>query len=363
MIKIFYDHQKFSTQLYGGISRYFANLIQEIQSLPEYEYQLGVIHSNNHYIKDRLKVNPLLKWMLSKAPNQVYRLNKIYCNHLLGKNGFDVFHPTYYDTYFFERLKKPLVITIHDMTYERLPEYFWAKDPLTHLKRINIEKADQIIAISETTKNDLINYSNIDPDKIKVVYHGIDFEEPFITTPVKNLPGTYLLFVGDRSCYKNFYLFLNAFKSISAKYPEIKLVLTGGGNLDIAESEYLKMLNLTDRVTHTNVTDTELNFLYQNALAFVYPSLHEGFGLPILEAFMANCPIVLSDTECFREIASDAAIFFDPSSVGDLVAILEKIITNPSLRNNLTQAGSERLKDFPLNKSLDLTLDVYKKLV
>jgi glycosyltransferase involved in cell wall biosynthesis len=361
MIKVLYDHQKFSTQKYGGISRYFANLIQAIKVSPDFECQLGVLFSNNHYLPHDDGVFALAKKLI-KNPNHIYRINKAYDAHLLEKNNFDLFHPTYYDTYFLEKLKKPLVVTIHDMTYERLPEYFWAKDPLSHQKRLNIERADKIIAISETTKRDILKYLNTDPNKIEVVYHGIDLEAPFITRKIEHIPDDYILFVGDRSGYKNFFLFVNAFKEISFKYPELKVILTGGGNLDIAETEHLKRLGLTEKVTHTNVDDAELNFLYQQALVFVYPSLHEGFGLPILEAFTAKCPIILSDTECFREIANEAAVYFEPQSIDSLVNIMERVITSTELRKNLVEAGNIRLQDFPLHKSLTETFDIYRKL-
>lgn len=362
MIRILYDHQKFSTQRYGGISRYFANLIQAIKTSPDFECQLGVLLSNNHYLE---KQDGVLRFINSaiKNPNHIYKINKAYNSYLLDKNDFDLFHPTYYDTYFINKVRKPLVVTIHDMTYERLPEYFWAKDPLTLQKRENVERADKIIAISETTKNDLIKYLNTDPKKIEVVYHGIDFNAPFITRVVENIPKNYILFVGDRSGYKNFFLFINAFKEISNKHTDLNIVLTGGGNLDIAEIEHIKRLDLGSKVTHINVDDEQLNYLYQQALVFVYPSLHEGFGLPILEAFTAKCPIILSDTECFREIAKDAAIFFEPHSVEDLMEALERVISDTALRTQLIEKGTSRLMDFPIGQSVRQTLDVYKQLV
>ncbi|MBC8053226.1 MAG: glycosyltransferase family 4 protein [Sphingobacteriaceae bacterium] len=361
-MNILYDHQKFSTQEYGGISRYFATLIQAIKRSPEFEYQLGVLLSNNHYLQNTDEAFHSLKKII-KNPGSIYKLNKLYNQYLLTRNRFDVFHPTYYDTYFIDKLKKPLVVTIHDMTYERLPEYFWAKDPLTKLKRLNIERADKIIAISETTKNDLIKYLNTNPDKIEVVYHGIDFETPLNVTPLKNIPEEYILFVGHRNAYKNFFLFLYAFQQLSIKHPDLKVILTGGGDLDIAELEFIQRLKLSDKILHINASDEELNYLYQQAITFVYPSLHEGFGLPILEAFMSECPIVLSDTECFREIAQDAALYFEPQSVDDLAATLEKVINSNDLRSNLIEAGKKRIQYFPLQKSVDETFEIYKKLV
>ena len=256
----------------------------------------------------------------------------------------------------------PLIITVHDMTHERLPEYFWAEDPLTRNKRLNIERADKIIAISETTKRDLIEYSNVEPSKIEVIYHGIESHKPIQTQVVDDLPESYILYVGDRSGFKNFYLFARAFKSISLRFPEAKMVLSGGGSLACAEKEFLKAIGLADKVRHFHVNDHELNFLYQNALAFVYPSLHEGFGLPILEAFYAGCPLVLADNPCFKEVADQAAIFFERNSVESLVMALETIICSSSNRKSLITSGFERVKRFPMSHTVEATLSLYRSL-
>ena len=113
---------------------------------------------------------------------------------------------------------------------------------------------------------------------------------------------------------------------------------------------------------HYQVNDAQLNYLYKNALLFIYPSLYEGFGLPILEAFRASCPILLSDTDCFIEIAQDSAAFFNRYSLEDLIFQVDKLISQESLRNNLITKGTERLKDFPIEKSMKQTLNLYKSL-
>ncbi|GAB4025517.1 glycosyltransferase family 4 protein [Spirosoma koreense] len=364
MTKVFIDHQKFTTQKYGGISRYFANIIQGIKRTDTMTYQLGVLHAKNHYIQNEplLMKGGLSDRVLSRNERYDYLLNQFYCQRLLDKADFDVFHPTYYDPYFLKQLRKPLVITIHDMTYERLPEYFWAQDPLTHQKRLNISRADAIITISNTTRKDLLSFFDVDPKKVSVIYHGIDTDSPLPVQPVENLPKNYLLFVGDRSGYKNFYLFMNAFKQLAPRMPDLHVVLTGGGKLEIADREFLERLGLSDRVRHINATDEQLNYLYQNAQLFVYPSLYEGFGLPILEAFKARCPMLLSDTECFREVAVDAAAYFKPTDIDDLIDKLEKTLNDTTLKARLVQKGTERLAQFTLQKSIDETLDVYKSL-
>ena len=365
MLKILFDHQKFSTQRYGGISRYFANIVQDIKTKSDFGYQIGCLYSPNHYIKNepQLLANSLGKALLdSKYGTKAYKINQQYCKYLMAKGDYDILHPTYYDPYFIERNTKPVVVTVHDMTHERLPEYFWAEDRLTHNKRLNIDAADKIIAISETTKIDLINYSNVDPSKIEVIYHGIDLDTPLVYEAVPDLPVSYFLYVGDRSGYKNFYRFLYAFKRLSDRYPEIEMLLTGGGAVAIADNELITRLNLQQKVKHVNVTDEQLNYLYSNALAFVYPSLHEGFGLPILEAFKAQCPVILSDTPCFLEIGADAVDYFSTYDEDSLLIAMEKMLTDETHRKERIAQGLKRLRDFPIEKSLNETYGVYQSL-
>lgn len=365
-MKILFDHQKFTTQRYGGISRYFANIIQEIERLPNITSEVALLYAQNHYLNpypsdlDKY-IGRIVK--SDRMARQLYRLNEWYSNKLVKKNDFDIFHPTYYDTYFLSTLKKPLVTTIHDMTYEKLPEYFWAHDSLTKNKRLHTERADAIIAISETTKSDLLKYHEVDESKISVIYHGIDPDSKLVFDNVSNLPQNYLLYVGDRSGYKNFYLFMDAFKTLADKYPDLHVILTGGGSLGTADQELLIRLKLTNRVKHVNVTDAQLNYLYQKATLFVYPSLHEGFGLPILEAFKGECPILLSDTPCFREIAEDAVEYFSARSMEDMAAKMELFLGNSEKRNQYIQKGLKRLRDFPLDISIQKTLALYKSLV
>lgn len=364
MTKVLIDHQKFSTQKYGGISRYFANIINGIKRTNTLTYQLGVLHAKNQYIQNEplpLK-GTFSDQLLNRNEHYDYRLNQFYCKQLLDKGNFDVFHPTYYDPYFLGRLRKPLVITIHDLTYERLPEYFWAQDPLTYQKRLNIDRADAIIAISKTTRNDLIHFFDVDPAKVSVIHHGIDLDGPLLLEPIADLPERFVLFVGDRSGYKNFYLFMNAIQPLLLDIPNLHVVLAGGGPMHVADREFLRRLKITDRVRHIGATDGQLNYLYKNAQLFVYPSLYEGFGLPILEAFKAQCPVVLSNTPCFHEVADDAAIYFTPNHLADLTCKLASTLADSTLRTELIERGTSRLRQFPLQRSIDQTLNIYKSL-
>ena len=136
-----------------------------------------------------------------------------------------------------------------------------------------------ILKVSYTNiKRDLLKFLAVDEQKIEVIYHGIDLEKPTVFEKVENLPKHYLLFIGDRGGYKNFYLMLDAFEQISKKNPDIHLVLSGGGKLEGADVEIINRLKLNDKVHHYQVNDTQLNYLYQQAILFIYPSLYEGFG-------------------------------------------------------------------------------------
>ncbi len=364
MVKILFDHQMFTLQRFGGISRYFANIISNLKAKPDMAYKLGVVYSNNYYIQ--LEKKPLnnffFKFVLRKTKKQI-KWNNIYCKYLLKKNNFDVFHPTYFNPYFLKYLRKPFVLTVHDMIHEILPEYFSPNSLEVYHKRLLIKKADHIIAISQSTKNDIQKLYHIPDDKITVIYHGYhkikDFDDANFNITYKK----YLLYVGDRNGYKNFTRFLEAFKQISDERIDIHLICVGGGNFTPYETELIKRLNIIDFVHQTAATDGELCKLYQNALLFIYPSLYEGFGLPILEAFQNKCPIAVSNTSCFKEVCGDAVVYFNPYNVAEIKNSIELVLSSNDLPNILRNNGLIQLEKFEMDTCLKKTLEVYKKLI
>ena len=361
MLKILYDHQIFTEQIYGGISRYFKYLIDGITETEDINYKLGVLRAENYYIKDEYQplkssiFNPLFK-----THERLVKYNNSYCKYLVKKNDFSILHPTYFNPYILESLKKPLVITVHDMTYEALPQFFSSSDPLPYYKRLLMEKAQKIIAISETTKADILKYSTIKENKIEVILHGID-----LTTSedvvIPNLPKKYVLFVGARWSYKNFHLAALAFKQLAHMHPDLKFILAGGGPLTYGDSEFLLRNKILDKTTQISASDAQLNTLYKNAVCLIFPSLYEGFGFPILEAFKNSCPVLLSDCSCFREIAGDAALYFD-NSLESLVGQLEKIIENPILHDKMASNGKIKLLHYPIEKCISKTLNLYQSI-
>lgn len=366
-MRIMYDFQIFSTQNYGGISRYFYELYREIKKEKDTEVVIPIKYSDNYYLsKTDVKKNYLLSKKKFRGKNRISSyFNKKYAIESLKKNDFDVFHPTYYDTYFLNYIgKKPFVLTIHDMIHEKYPSFFRG-DPTINNKKKLIEEANKIITISENTKNDLLNiYNNINPQKIEVIHHGNSITDQRNIDNVKiDLPNKYLLFLGKRNGYKNFENFIKAIQSAVKNDQDLKVLCVGGGSFTELEKKLFKKINIEKSVMQREVSDIELIEVYKNAIAFVFPSLYEGFGMPILEAYACNCPLICSNTSSFPEIAMEGASYFNPNNIDSIKNSIEKVLNNPVYRQKLIRRGSEIEKKFSWQKTKDATISLYESLV
>lgn len=358
-MKVLFDHQIFSMQKYGGISRYFANLHCSLDARGASESKLGLLFTGNAYLKNQQLPAASINKFIKKSSLR-FEYNKWYCNYLLRQNSFDVLHPTYYYPYFLKSLKKPFVLTVHDMINELFPEYF-ATDPITKYKGVLIERADHIIAISECTKNDIRKFYNINDDKISVIHHGYQMHITDRQPDKYTIEGDYILFVGDRYGYKNFDPFIKTAAPVILKH-SIKLICAGGGAFKNEELELINKLNIANNVRQLPVNDNQLAHLYKNAAAFIYPSLYEGFGLPVLEAFFNNCPVIMSNTSSLPEVGGDAAEYFNPTDEQSIAVAIEHVINNNKRQDELRVKGKERLKLFSFENCFQKTLQVYRAL-
>lgn len=357
-MKVLYDHQIFSGEKFGGVSRYFYELM--INSNGYYDYQVSGLFSENEYVEnlDIFKPFPIKKYFKGKI-RLVTLLNKRDSVRKIKRNPDCILHPTYYDPYFLNNKGQPVVLTVYDMIHERFPHYFMNDKSIFQYKKQSIMGADKIIAISESTKRDLLHfYPEVSEDKINVIYLGSS-AKPF--KEVNNSYGSYILFTGKRDKYKNFNSFAEAVAPLLIQY-DLNLVCTGN-NFTPEEIGFFESLGIRNRVYSKFVNDVELALLYSNAILFAFPSLYEGFGIPILEAFTNHCPLVLSDTSSFPEIAGDAGVYFDPNSINDIRKKIDDVIGSQSLRNELVLKGNERLKLFNWKKCAESTADVYHTLI
>ncbi len=392
-MRILYDHQIFTQQNYGGVSRYFCQLMSQFWKDPSVDFSIALRCSQNKNLQkfsqldaywsnrsDFLSKTQLFSFIQRTTRRDIFTFllnNKILCIgqgesvRLLKKQNFDIFHPTYYDPYFLEHLGKiPFVLTVYDMIHEVHPAYFSSKDPTTRWKKQLIEKADEIIAISESTKRDILRFINIDPNKIQVIYLGNPFESmPGSDVMVNNSAyssmdeKSYILFVGNRSSYKNFKFFIEAIAPLLLKDIRLHVCCAGGEPFSPHEIKYLKNLRIFHKVHHVQPNDHIMKNLYKNALVFVFPSLYEGFGLPVLEAFSCGCPTLLSNISSLPEIGGDAALYFDPYDSVSLTDVMERIISDNALRMQLILRGYERSKLFSWEKTGCATKKVYENAI
>ncbi|WP_339813415.1 glycosyltransferase family 1 protein [uncultured Imperialibacter sp.] len=228
---------------------------------------------------------------------------------------------------------------------------------------VAIRRADLIFTVSQFAKRQIVDLMRLDQRKVHVVYNGVD-QLFFKSAPELNsrLPGglvanQYILFVGTFEARKNIGRLLEAFSILKIKHTEafqkLKLAIVGqsaSGKYSDSTKQILsliKSLNLTNDVVFCGyVADAELPIIYQNAKAVAFPSLHEGFGLPIIEAFASNVPVLTSNLCSMPEIAGGAALLIDPYEIDDISSKLERLLFDEVLRQVLTTAGTERVKEF-----------------
>ena len=343
-------------QKYGGVTRYFFEVISHLKNMGV-NVKVSCFCNKSYYFKDELGTVGSWadnKW-ISKALTFISMLKSI----SEMRKGFDIIHPTEYKPYMLGHYSGKLVVTVHDLMHENGKGGTKAVNHLKHKSKI-IRAADRIIAISECTKRDLLYYyPEINPENIDVIYHGTSMQ-PDAHHGKGILPDEkYILYVGGRGNRKNFFSFVKAMNFILKRDKDLKILCVGGGGFNKKELEL--MGDNFSKFEQVNLNDNELADAYFNAQCFVFPSEYEGFGIPILEAFANNCPVVLSNASCFPEIASNAGEYFNPYDYQDMAEKIYNVINNNSLRNNLISKGRERLKNFSWDKTARETLECYNK--
>lgn len=271
----------------------------------------------------------------------------------------------------------PGVVTVHDLSFVRMPEKFRTakRAYLSALCRSSVRCAQKVIAVSQQTADDLVLFFGLPAQKVEVVYNGVAPEfTPGDDAAIqqfrrqKGLPERFLFYVGTLEPRKNLEMLIRAYarwrKQCSAEDREIKLVLAGGkGWFYERIFEVVKSLELQDVVIFPGfVPSIELPNWYRAALAFVYPSLFEGFGLPVLEAMACGTPVLCSDAQSLLEVAGEAALTFAAQSEDQLLAALNQMVADAQTRNDLHRRGLERSARFSWQRCAHETLEVYEGL-
>ncbi len=259
----------------------------------------------------------------------------------------------------------PIITTIHDLSFYYYPNEFLKQDlyKLKHWTTASVRYSKKIIAVSKTTKKDLLKFYQLPEERINVIYNGFEkkpikgksFESNHFKFQINH---PYLLYVGTLQPRKNILTLINAFAELKHIQPELQLIIVGKrGWLYERVFAEIEQLGVEDSVFVSGfISDQQLAFLYQNAITLVLPSFYEGFGLPILEAMSFNCPVVSSFAASLPEIGGNACLYFDPNSSLDLKDKLTEIIRNHDLRQELIKKGKQRIKEFSWNKCGEETL-------
>jgi glycosyltransferase involved in cell wall biosynthesis len=367
-MRVLYDYQAFSRQFYGGVSRYFVELARLLSRRNDTEIEILAPLYLNHYLRE-LDPGIVSGHQLRHVPKAAGRIINLYnraiTRHRAARYRPDIFHETYYSRQSIPlRRHQARVITVYDMIHERFPEYFPAWDGTAAAKQQAVTRADRVICISETTRRDLLEISNVAPGKVSVVHLGFDSPQTLNIVAEPIIDGPYLLHVGIRSGYKNFRRLLEAYAGEPELHKSFRLVCFGGGRFSHAEEQQRIRLGLADdRLVWIGGSDSVLMQLYRHATAFVYPSLYEGFGIPPLEAMAHDCPVICSTGGSISEVVGDAGEFFDPGNPAAIAQAIMNVTGSQARAAELRTLGKRRITRFTWEQCARDTYAVYSALL
>lgn len=367
-LNLLFDNQIFTIQKFGGISRYFIELFKEFDNNTDIHWGLEGVFSINFYLEKHFKHLDKIQvshWNFKSNIQLIALLNKFSYFFPLYKKKLenDLYHFTYYDAFYFNKIgnKVPRVVTVYDM----IEEIFDGDASIIFSKKHIITNADLVLAISNSTANDIKKYYNIAANKIVVTHLASSLQPINDWKGIKMmLPGRYILFVGLRGWYKNFNGFIESIYPLLNNDIELQVICAGGPEFTKEELAILIRYNINKQVIWKPIGgDDQLAWYYQNALFFAFPSKYEGFGIPILEAMNCNCPVVLSNTSSLREIAGDAGHYFDPESKSSIYNACKEVLDSYELRNDLINKGKIRRESFSWKKTAQATILAYQKIL
>lgn len=358
-MRIYYDDDIFLMQRTGGISRYFVSLFSQFDETPKAKlHQISEPrYGRNLYLSERHNVPGLVRRLGDITP-LAHTANKIRRARTMG--SYDLHHATYYSARSIPKVMHRTVVTIHDMTPELFPELFPEGNPHRE-KEYFYRNAAGLIFVSKQTLDDAIEIYGKPTCPIEVIPLGVGKSFHLNAQTELELPNRYFLYVGSRSSYKQFHVLLNAM-SAAKGVDEISLVLVGGGALTEREARDIRRFRLEGRIVQVSVDDQDLPGVYRGAEALVFPSLYEGFGLPVLEAMATGCPVITSDAPALLEVAGDASLSF-PAGDHDALSQLLGLVSNDSTkRSYLAESGLKNVGNYSWARTADSTLSFYEKV-
>ena len=346
-----------------GIGRYTYHLIES----------LGRVDRINHYdilipvTEHDFQPWPNVRYHVIRFPVFKRRVWEQLAPLMVGP--YDILHFPYDSCIRVKRGK--FIATFHDAKPLLFPppskRWSWNDAVKTILTPRPLQQIDHIVTVSECSRRDLIEQMGIADDRMTVIYQGVDLKKfcPLAETPAERYEFfPYVLCVAGTDPTKNVFNFIEAFSRLPAELRNQQhLVLVGDMHRNSLLQEFVKEQGLVERTIFTGrVSDSQLVALYQQASVFVFPSLYEGFGLPVLEAMACGCPVIASKTSALPEVVGEAGILVNPHHTEELVEAMTHVLTDPSLAQALRTKGRIQAEKFSWEKTARATVDLYEKV-
>ncbi len=366
-MRILYDHQAFSLQNAGGITRYFYELMKYLTTAPDIQIQLllgisGTVYPFRELDDVKVRIKRFREWVPRGSSR--YLVNEAWSNLVAPFHGrMDIYHPTNYLRMPMVRARR-VILTHHDCTHERYPQLFPDAKKIFWARKWLLPKMDAIICVSESCRRDLLQFYNLDSSKTRVIHHGL--------TPLprsreaaaevrQHVRRDFILYVGMRASFKNFQGLLYALHETKLN-DSLDLLVLGGGPLSASDQALITQLRLQDCVRLVpRVTDELLAEAYAGARLFVYPSFNEGFGFPPLEAMSLGCPVLASRIPSTLEISQDAPFYFDPEDQSSFNRELLRAMNDDAARKRALDRGREIAAQYRWTDCGAQTLATYRE--
>lgn len=355
----------------GNYSRFVVDALAD--RFPEHEYVLYTPRLRSH---PETQIYQNSRFIIRK-PESAFakRLSSVWRSYALGnvaaKEGVTIFHGLSNELPLTKPASLKTIVTVHDLIFKRYPEYYKPIDVQIYTWKLKkaCASADVVVAVSQQTSSDLQEFLNVPASKIKVVYQGchpnfkvVASDEVKQRVRVKyNLPHEFLLYVGTIERRKNA---LTLVKAIAGLKSSIPLVLVGKATEYLKEIQtFISSNNLEHRVfIHHDISFVDLPVIYQMARVFIYPSLFEGFGIPIVEAMVSGVPVITSTGSCFVEAGGAGAIYVDPRNREALASQIELVSSSADLRTKMISTSLEYIKQFEPPIIAQNLMQVYQSL-
>lgn len=369
-MRIGYDAKRLFCN-HRGLGNYSRDLIRILNEYyPENQYDLYTPK-----IKIDVPVNPQNTTVIQ--PTGIYKFfpsalwRSVGLTSDIKKSGDDIFHGLNQELPVgIEKLSVKKIITFHDAIFIRYPELYDSsyRRIYTAKNMHSCKIADRIIAISEQSKRDAVEFFNADPDKVDVIYQGCNnifrqkasAEEKSNVMAKYNLPAGYLLFVGAIEPRKNIEAILQAIYQQKIDSP---LVVVGRQTEYTKElHEVARKLGISNQVVFLHTVETsDLPVIYQQAQLFIYPSIFEGFGIPILEALCSQTPVITSTGSCFEETGGKFSLYVKPQNTEEIGSAIQRVLTDATLQNTMKSEGLKHADYFTDDKIANRLMNLYQK--